>query len=154
GLDVQRDASEKFRTGQHQVALEMLSEYLNDLAEQKLDARDMALLRRPIDARISQFRLMAAQKEMADGRMAASNAAADRVAKSRQAEDVKRKNVERLMREFNPQFKEGKYLEAESTAMKASELDPDNGVATAAVYMARRQRAVVDFRDIKERREG
>src|SRR5262249_22010972 len=55
---------------------------------------------------------------------------------------------------FNTQFKEGKYLEAESTAMKASELDPDNGVATAAVYMARRQRAVVDFRDIKERREG
>src|SRR5262249_8598674 len=36
---------------------------------------------------------------------------------------------------------------------RAHDLDPDNGVAAAAIYMARRQRNVNDYRNIKEERE-
>src|SRR5262249_52306475 len=63
-------------------------------------------------------------------------------------------HVDKLMKDFNNLYKEGKYLEAESLAMKAMELDPDSGVAAAAVNMARTQRRVNEYRGIKNRREA
>src|SRR5262249_41844099 len=55
GLDVQRDAAEKFRTGQHDLALEMLQDYLNDLTDKQLDAGKVSLLRRPVESRLNHF---------------------------------------------------------------------------------------------------
>src|SRR5262249_36483975 len=60
--------------------------------------------------------------------------------------------VAKLMKDFNTLFKEGKYVEAESLAMRAHELDPDNGVATAAVFMAQRGRHKNEYDTIKENR--
>jgi type II secretory pathway component GspD/PulD (secretin)/tetratricopeptide (TPR) repeat protein len=153
GLDAQRDAAEKFRTGQYEDAVAVLQSYLDDLENEKLDASQRTLLRRPVEARLSHYRLLKTQKELAAGAIAARKTGQERVDASRKAEEMKRQNVDRLMKEFNALYKEGKYLEAESIAMKASDLDPDNGVISAAVYMARRQRDVKDARDAKDSRE-
>ncbi len=153
GLDAQRDAAEKFRTGQYDDALAILQGYLEELENVQLDTTQRAQLRRPVDSRLSQYRLLKTQKEMAAGAIAARKTGQERVDATRKAEEMKRQNVDKLMKEFNDLFKEGKYLEAESIAMKASDLDPDNGVISAAVYMARRQRDVKDYQKIKDGRE-
>ena len=153
GLDAQRDANEKFRTGQHDEALQLLEDHLAMLREQKLEAGQLALLRRPVESKLSHFRLLKAQSDLTAGSLAGRKLGQERVDASRKAEEMKRQNVDRLMKEFNGLFKEGKYLEAENIAMKVSELDPDNGVAAAAIYMAREQRRVNEYRDIKDGRE-
>ena len=155
GLDAQRDANEKFRTGQHDEALQLLEDHLAMLREQKLEAGQLALLRRPVESKLSHFRLLKAQSDLTAGSLAGRKLGQERADASRKAEEMKRQNVDRLMKEFNGLFKEGKYLEAENIAMKVSELDPDNGVAAAAIYMARQQRRVNEYRDIKNgRRPG
>ncbi len=153
GLDAQREAAEKFRTGQHDDAIAILQGYLSDLEGEKLDTPQYAQLKRPVDARISHYRLLKAQKDLATGAVAARTIGQDKVNASRKAEEMKRANVDKLMKEFNALFKEGKYLEAENMAMKAADLDPDNGVISAAVYMARQQRRVIEYKNIKDGRE-
>jgi type II secretory pathway component GspD/PulD (secretin) len=152
-LEVQRDASEKFRAGQTDQAIEALQDYLARVQEEKLDPAQVSLLKRPIDSRISQFKLLKAQKDLAAGAVASRQAGIDKIQARYKAEEMKQKNVEKLMKDFNTLFKEGKYLEAESLAMRALELDPDSGVASTAVYMARRQRDVTGYEKIKHERE-
>jgi type II secretory pathway component GspD/PulD (secretin) len=105
-----------------------------------------------VESRLSHFRLLKAQKELANGALVSKQTASEKLASIHRAEEMKQKNVEKLMKDFNTLYKEGKYLEAESLAMRAMELDPDNGVASAAVFMARRQRAVTEYQGIKDRR--
>jgi type II secretory pathway component GspD/PulD (secretin) len=153
GLDVQARASEKFRAGQHDVAMDMLQDYVASLSDKQLDPGQLTLLKRPAEARLNQFKVLKAQKDMAEGVKNAHRTGMDRVMAAQRAEDLKRKNVEKLMKDYNALFKEGKYAEAEALAMRAMELDPDNGLATAAVGIAHRQRAVTEFKGIKDNRE-
>ena len=44
------------------------------------------------------------------------------------------------MKQYHTFFKEAKYHEAESYAMRAHELDPDDASAGAAVYIAQTQK--------------
>jgi hypothetical protein len=48
--------------------------------------------------------------------------------------------IAELMKQFNAAYKEGKYEEAEKWAQMAQELDPDNGVCSAALSLARAQK--------------
>ncbi len=153
GIEKQKQAAEMFRTGQTDAAIELLQDYMAHLDDEQLDPGQLALLRRPVESRLQQFGLLKAQKEFTDRTtLSKRNAAADR-GKVELAEENKHKNVDKLMKEFNALFKEGKYQEAEALAMRAKELDPDNGVVTAAVYMARRQRNVSEYQGIKDEKE-
>src|SRR5262249_37215093 len=142
GLEAQRQAAEKFRSGQHEAALEQLQEYLARLSEEKLEPGQITLLRRPVESRLSHFRLLKAQNELAQGAVAGRQRGKDMLDSIQKAERMKQQNVEKLMKEFNALFKDGKYQEAESIAMRVLELDADNGVAAAAIHLARRQRGV------------
>jgi hypothetical protein len=73
-------------------------------------------------------------------------------AKFRTPEEV-RLRVATLMKLFNALYKEGKYAEARICALKARELDPDNGVAAAAVQIARDGTNITNADNIKEGRE-
>jgi type II secretory pathway component GspD/PulD (secretin) len=154
GLDAQRDAAEKFRTGQTEVALEVLQEYLNEVLDAQLEVGQVTSLRRPVESRLAHFRLLKEQKDLADGRTERSRAAVNEVALTRKAEELKRKNVEKLMKEFNALYREGKFPEAESVAMRAQELDPDNPVLGAAVNMARMNKRRRDYNKLKDNREA
>jgi hypothetical protein len=139
GLVAQREASEKFRVGQTQATLEVLQDHLDDLANSRLDAALLARLRRPVEMRLSHFRLLAAQQELE------ANKSVPQVDKT---EKEKEEKLERLAREFNRLFKEGKYAEAESVAMKALELDPDSPVAGS--YLAPVQRRTIEPQEPRE----
>jgi type II secretory pathway component GspD/PulD (secretin) len=153
GLDAQKEAAEKFRSGQTDAALDRLQDYLAQLNDEQLDPGQLTLLRRPVESRLQQFKLLKSQQDFA-GESARAHAAAAAVPLQRQrVEENKQKNVAKLMKEFNTLFREGKYAEAESLAMRAKEIDPDNGVATAAVFMARTQRRRAAYKVIKDGKE-
>jgi type II secretory pathway component GspD/PulD (secretin) len=147
GMDVQTQALERFRSGQTDSALDMLQDYLTELSQEQLEAGQLSLLRRPIESRVQQFRLMKAQVDFTNQSTASTREAKTRILKAQNAEQVKQKNVADLMKQYNELFKLGKYAEAEALAMRAKELDPDNPMATAAVTIARVQRHKDDYRN-------
>lgn len=152
GLDLQREAMEKFQAGQGDLGIEMLTEYLNELNSNDLDPGKMAFLRRPVESRLQHFKLMKAQKEM----LAKDGGQKDKInaiGQKQLADDNKQKKVAELMKQFNQNFKEGKYLEAESYAMRAHEMDPDNAMAAAGMSMAKTQRNINVAKKLKSEKE-
>jgi type II secretory pathway component GspD/PulD (secretin) len=138
GLDVQSKALERFRAGQSDVAVDMLEEYLAHLADEQLDPAQMALLRRPIDSRVQQFRLLKQQTELVNNRFDdKSRRVQKEVLSAKNAEQVKQKNIASLMKQYNELFGRAKYAEAELVALKVKELDPDNPFAVSAITMAK-----------------
>lgn len=153
GLDAQREAAEKFRAGQADAALDILSDYVQALESAGLEANKVAQLRRPVESRLQHFKLLKAQKEFLDKDSTAKDGKKNAIGQKMLAEENRNKKVADQMKLFNTSFKEGKYLEAESYAMRAQELDPDNAMAAAAVNMAKTQRALVSVRGTKSEKE-
>src|SRR5262249_56716989 len=114
GLEAQNKAAERVRAGDHDGALAILTEYLSSLQQEQIDPSQRDQLRRPIDARVSQYKLLREQRQLVSGN-AAHREDSFRAQRERQnAEELKKKNVEKLMREFNALYREGKYIEAEA----------------------------------------
>jgi type II secretory pathway component GspD/PulD (secretin) len=153
GLDAQRDAAERFRAGEHNVAIDILNEYSARLNRQDLSPGQLTLLRRPIENRMKHYQVVKAQMELAAEKRGTIDRQTRLVREQITAEQQKQKNIAKLMKEYNQLFKDGKYAEAHSIALRCSELDPDNPVVTAAVSLSQMQMRVHNFRDIKNRTE-
>ena len=153
GLDAQREAAEKFRAGQADAALDILGDYIQALEGSGLEGSKVAQLRRPVESRLQHFKLLKAQKEFLDKDATAKEGKKNPIGQKMLAEENRNKKVAEQMKLFNTAFKEGKYLEAESYAMRAQELDPDNAMAAAAVNMAKTQRALVSVKGNKSEKE-
>jgi type II secretory pathway component GspD/PulD (secretin) len=153
GLRVQREASDRYRNGDADQALEMLQAYLDSLKDTQLEASKVALLQRPVEARLHQFKQLRTQQ--AFDRQQAGQHDSFVTMKSREArlEEHKQQEVAKLMEQYHNLYKDGKYEEAEMVAMRAKELDPDNAGAAAAANVAHIQRNQVKFDGIKNRRE-
>src|SRR5262249_10546873 len=63
-LKVQRDAGERFRTGDTEGAMNLLEDFLLKLPEAQLDGEKVGMLRRPVESRLQKYKLMAAQTDM------------------------------------------------------------------------------------------
>jgi type II secretory pathway component GspD/PulD (secretin)/tetratricopeptide (TPR) repeat protein len=153
-LELQRDASDKFRTGQTDAAIDMLQDYLAQLNDAQLELGQVALLRRPVESRLQQFKLLKAQRDFIaeqDGVVKRSHEAKTREVLN---EQNKEKKVAELMKQYNTFFQEGKYPEAERLAMQAHELDPDNPMAAAAVSVARTQDRLTKYKKLNEDKDA
>jgi type II secretory pathway component GspD/PulD (secretin) len=153
GQKVQSDAAEKFRSGQTDAAIEMLNDYLLHLQDYPLDPGQLTLLRRPVESRLQQFKLLRAQEEFASRKSNFTRVKEER-GQNELAEQNKQKHVSELMKQFNALYKEGKYVEAESMASRAHELDPDNTVVAAAIQVARTQINRTTYNKLKTDREA
>lgn len=153
GLDAQREAAEKFRAGQADAALEILQDHLSVLNEAQLDSNKVALLKRPVESRLQHFKLLKAQKEFLEKDNVVRDTKRNSISQKQLAEENKQKKVAEQMKLFQQAFKEGKYLEAESYAMRAHELDPENSMAGAAVSMAKMQRNISVAKSNKAEKE-
>ncbi len=153
GLRVMNEAGERFRAGDTARALEMLQDYVGNLPDREIDPANLSRLKRPVDSRIQQFRLMKAQRDFEKSTTDARTTAESRVSSSVLKEENKKKKIAELMKEFNTFFGEGKYKDAQMKASLALELDPDNPVAAAAVNMARTQDRIIQYQKIKSRKE-
>jgi type II secretory pathway component GspD/PulD (secretin) len=150
GLEVQRDASEKFRTGQTDAAIDMMQDYLAQLNDAQLELGQVALLRRPVESRLQQFKLLKAQRDFIAEQDGVVKRSHDSKTREMLNEQNKEKKVAELMKQYNTFFQEGKYPEAERLAMQAHELDPDNPMAAAAVSIARTQDRLNKYKKLNE----
>ena len=153
GLEAMRDATERFQAGATDQALEILNDYKNQLEDSGLEPERVAMLRRPVDSRLQQFKTMKAAAEfdqLAKQKMAMVRNHQNHIVL---AEEQKQKQVKELMRQYSALMKEAKYREAEMAAVKARELDPDNQSINAGIYMARTQLHLKQAQDGKYSRE-
>jgi type II secretory pathway component GspD/PulD (secretin) len=153
GLEVQKQAREKFRTGQTDEALDLLQNYLAQLGEHQFTGTQMALLRRPIEARLSRYRLLKAQQDLRTQRTQTVQAQKDAISRKALAEQQKNENVAALMKKYNALYKQGKYGEARVVALQAHELDPDNPLISTAIHMSKMQQRRTNYDKIKSDRE-
>src|SRR5262249_19754240 len=90
----------------------------------------------PVESRYSQFKMMKGQRDQQTAIATAKREHADRNINLAKAEENKQAEVTKLMKEYNTLFKEGKYAEAETKAMLAHELDPDNPMTESGRIVA------------------
>jgi type II secretory pathway component GspD/PulD (secretin) len=153
-LDLQKSAAEKFRTGQTDAAIEMLQEFVARLDKEQLDPGQISMLKRPVDSRLTRFKLLKAQEDIKNGTDATARAGFAAHSSKVLAEQKKQRNVAELMKQYNALLQDGKYLEAESIAMKAHELDPDNYMVSAAITMAKYQSRIAINKSDKDQKEA
>ncbi|MBL8798595.1 MAG: hypothetical protein JNM56_32160 [Planctomycetia bacterium] len=137
GIKAQQQAVELFNSKEPGKAIDVLNAYRGRLDDSGLDPDKVTLLRRPVEARVQDYKKYKAQMEFEAVAKDAHNKAQNRILQRSIAEQEKKKQVAELMDKYKTFHKEGKYKEAEMYAMKAHELDPDNPVTGAAVYVAR-----------------
>ncbi len=142
GMEAQRQAADKFRTGQADAAIDTLKEFLDGLANEHLDASQLAMLKRPVEQRLEQFRLLKEQDDFRTADKVPVGSQMSKVENKKRAEENKQQRVSELMKQAAAFDRDHKFEEAQRYYELAAELDPDNGTASAALLLVQRQIAV------------
>jgi type II secretory pathway component GspD/PulD (secretin) len=153
GLEAQREAAERFRAGDSAAAIDILQDYEGKLTDVQLDTDRVALLRRPVDARLLQFKTLAAQRDYEKQALAQQVNGHSQQGQLAMVRMNKQKKVEELLEQYRGAYKEAKYREAEMYAQAAHDLDPDNAAASAAVMMSQTQQNLTRYRSNKKKME-
>ena len=98
------------------------------MRDANLDPDSQALLRRPVEARLAQYRTLKAQKDFAKLQNGQRDSKISEHTKKVLADQNKNDKVAELMKQYNTFYREAKYAEAEKYARLAKEIDPDNPV--------------------------
>jgi type II secretory pathway component GspD/PulD (secretin) len=154
GLRAMARATERFQAGETDRALEILQDYNTQLREADLDPLQVGLLRRQVEARITRFKILKEQEDFAHQQNEQNNAVQREMQRQMLAEADKKKQIKELMTQYHALFKQGKYKEAEVAALKVQELDPDDPVASAAIYTTRMMANHVAYDKNKSDREN
>jgi type II secretory pathway component GspD/PulD (secretin) len=133
---VQKEAMERFKAGDTDHALEMLTDFVEKLADSGLDQAQVTLLTRPIQARVQTLKTLKAQRDFERVQLAAGTNHNDEQRAEAAQERKKRDQVADLMKQYHTFYKEGKFHQANMLAQKALELDPENVAADAAVHIS------------------
>src|SRR5262249_22680807 len=134
-------------------ALDILQDHIATLRDSGLEGDKLALLQRPIDARLQQLKTLKHQRDFEKLQASQRETADQNLARVAKQEQTKKEQIAELMKQYNTFFKEGKYKEAEMYASRAKELDPDDPVAGAAIYTARTHANLVTSKDARQHRE-
>ncbi len=151
-LEAQKEATEKFRVGQTEEAIQGLKNFLTVLSEEELDPVKSNMLRRSVETRLKQFEMLKEQADFLKDQNSVKSKKADKINSIESMEQAKQKTIADLMQQYNTLYKQGKYVEAQQVGQKVLELDPESSLGTAAVLMAKRQKAVTDMNKLKESR--
>src|SRR5262249_31834077 len=68
GLRLQREAIDRFQAGETDRAVQLLENYLDALKGAQLESQRMALLRRPVESRLQNFKALKAQQDFETAR--------------------------------------------------------------------------------------
>jgi type II secretory pathway component GspD/PulD (secretin) len=153
GLEISREAAERFRKGETDAALEMLRNYLSDLEDQQLTPQQVTLLKRPVESRYQQFKLLKTQADLVTGLNANKDRKLQQMNKVQLAEENKQKKLDELWKQYNALFKQTKYEDARAVALRMRDLDPDNAAISGAITVAQRLEAKQDSEAIKKNNE-
>jgi tetratricopeptide (TPR) repeat protein len=135
--EVQNKAIALVKNGDVAQAIELLKDQLEQLNQVQVDPRKLDLLRRQIDNRIQQYKMLEARAALDKEQ---------RIVIGGHNEGKYQNGIQRtqaevvdLMNQYRELMKEGKYKEAQIACLKAKELDPDNLAAEAALRIATTQ---------------
>ncbi len=153
GLQVQREAMERFQAGETDRAIQLLENYLDGLKNCQLDAPKVALLRRPVDSRLQNFKTLKSQQDFETARSGDHKTFVELRERQAQAELHKQKQVAEQMKLYHQAYKEARYAEALTYATRAHELDPDNTQAAAAMTISETARNRANYQKIKDEKD-
>jgi type II secretory pathway component GspD/PulD (secretin) len=153
GLKAMRDAIERFKSGDAQQAMDILTQYLDGLKENSMEPERLVLLRRPVESRLQQFRAMRSQKEYEKLKNGERDEFNKMMTHEALVEEHKEKQIAELMKQYHELYKDGKYREAEMVAKRAHELAPDDARIAAAIQIADTHGNQVDYTNLKGRKE-
>jgi type II secretory pathway component GspD/PulD (secretin) len=137
GLKVQSEAQAKFGKGETDSAIQQLQGYLVKVKESQLESPKVAMLSRPIESRLEQFRVMKKQQDFLTGENKERAQFRKEMTQEALARQNKEKQVSQLLRQFGDLMEQKKFREAYLAAAKAKEIDPDNTAVIAAITVAR-----------------
>jgi len=153
GLQVQREAMERFQVGETDRAIQLLQNYLDGLKNSRLDASKVAMLRRPVDNRLQTFKTLKSQQDFEAARSGDAKSFAELRERQNMAEMHKQQQVAEQMKLYHQAYKEARYDEALMYATRAHDLDPDNLQASAAMNQAQNARNAQMYKKYKAERE-
>ncbi|MBX9585209.1 MAG: type II and III secretion system protein, partial [Gemmataceae bacterium] len=154
GLKVQSDAQAAFGRGETDIAITMLADYANRVKAGGLPPADTAMLLRPVDSRMEMFRVMKGQKDALTREAKEKRDARELVAGRGAAEENRKAEVQKLVRQYQALVKDGKYDAAERVALQAKTLDPDDPAVSALHQMAKVHSRVKKVEAQKSATEG
>jgi tetratricopeptide (TPR) repeat protein len=154
GLKVAADAQAAFGRGETDLAINMLVDYTNRVRASNLEPGGVALLVRPIDSRLEMFRIMKGQADAIAREKQSKKDAREQIVGRGAAEEQRKAEVQRLVRQCNALMRDGKYKEAEGLALQAKQLDPDNEAVAGLAHMAKFTGRVKEQERIKNEKEG
>lgn len=137
GLKVQADAQASFGRGETDVALQMLAEYTNRVRAANLGPADTNMLLRPVETRMDTLRVMKGQTDALTRQQKEKRDARELITGKAAAEESRKGEVARLVREYQTLMQASKFDDAERVAMKAKALDPDDPAMTALASAAK-----------------
>src|SRR5262249_24481448 len=106
-LAAETQARVAFEAGNTEQALQILSAFLDKLHAVALDYERMALLSRPVEEKLNQYRISKAEQDLNNNN-----------------EPCKQEEIARLLKEAGPLLEQRKYSELEVILKQAKELDP------------------------------
>ena len=142
GLKVQSDAQAAFGRGETDVAMTLLADYANRVKAANLPAGDTAMLLRPVDSRMDMFRVMKGQKDALTREAKEKADARERVAGLGAAQENRKAEVARLVRQVQDLAQAKQFDQAERVAMQAKQLDPDDPAVGALAHMVKMRNRV------------
>jgi type II secretory pathway component GspD/PulD (secretin) len=152
-LKVMAEATNRFKVGETDKALDMLSDFKARLLDAGLDSQQTAMLTRQVDARLDRFKALKDREDLERLQITQRDAKEKAFKHQLLAEEDKKKQISELMKQYNVLYKEGKYKEAEMVASRAHDLDPDDPVSGGAIYQAQLHAASTRAKDAKTSRE-
>jgi Flp pilus assembly secretin CpaC/tetratricopeptide (TPR) repeat protein len=152
-LKVQADAQAAFGRGETDVAIQMLVDYANRVRTSELEPASVALLLRPIESRLEMFRVMKGQADALARERKDKQNAKELIVGRGAAEEQRKAEVQRLVRECNRYIKAQDFAMAEKVALQAKTLDPDNEAVAMLAQMTKMQRRVKDAEKLKDDKE-
>ena len=148
------EAQAAYGRGEADVAITLLTDYANRVRASSLEPSKVSLLLKPIDTRLGTYRVMQRPGGGAVREKREKQDARDLITGRNAAEDQRRAEVGRLIKECTFLAKEKKdYAAAERVALQAKQLDPDNPAVEAMVHLTKMNRRVRDYEKIKSDKE-
>ncbi len=154
GLKIQADAQAAFGRGETDLAMQLLTDYTARVRAANLGTGDTALLLRPVDSRLEMFRVMRGQAEALARESTSRREARELVTGRGPAEEQRKAEVQRLVRQYHTLVQRSDFAAAERVALQAKQLEPDDPGVAALAHMAKMTRRVREAEQIRNDKES
>ncbi len=108
------------------------------------------MLRRPVETRLEQFKLMKSNRDYLAGESATRTATIANRSKRELLEENKKKQLTELSNKYGALMKQHKYEDALNVALQVKDIDPDNEFAILSVEIAKRKMEIEQYDQIKK----